>query len=216
MHLTVFGPDLNEDIGQFGYGVRLYGNPINSRFSMVHVGVSAVREEMDRDARFWARPETRVTNIRLVDTDRNDDVDSQSIYGVELAVAQNSWSVRGEYLRAEWDRKVDEDPKFNGFYIQANWAITGESFQYRQGKFIRIRPSNKKRGAWEVALRYSSVNLTDLDVLGGQENNATLALNWYGPGNQVRIQSNVIYVDTDNLAGREKLIIAQIRLQVHW
>lgn len=214
-HLTVFGPDLNERIGKFGYGARLYTNPTRTRWSLAHIGISGVREAMDRDARFWARPESRVTDTRLVDTGEDADVDTLSIFGLEMAFAHRNWSVRGEYFYTQWDREIQEDTDFSGYYLQANWVLTGESFKYRQGKFMRIRPDSS-RGAWELALRYSNVNLNDLDVLGGEERNATLALNWYGPGNQLRVQSNVIYVDTDAVAGNENPLIFQMRVQVHW
>ena len=214
-HLTAFGRDLNEDIGKFGYGARFYVNPTKTRFSMFHLGVSAVREQMDRDARFRAYPETHVTDTRLVDTLRHSEVNNQSILGLEIAGARDSYSVRAEYFIAEWERTMEEDPRFEGYYLQANWAITGEAFQYAQGKFLRLRP-NGHRGAWEVAVRYSQVDLSDLDVAGGKERNASLALNWYGPGNQLRVMSTLIYVQTDEVAGDQSPLIAQVRVQVNW
>lgn len=215
VHLTAFGPDLNERIGKFGYGARMYTNPTRTRWSLAHIGVSGVRESMDHDARFWTRPESRVTKTRLVNTGEDDDVDTQSIFGLEMAFAHRNWSLRGEYFYTEWDRIIQEDTAFSGYYLQANWVLTGESFQYRQGKFMRIRPDSS-RGAWEVALRYSNVNLNDQNVFGGEQRNTTLALNWYGPGNQLRVQSNLIYVDADTVAGSENPLIIQVRVQIHW
>lgn len=215
IHLTAFGPDLNEQIGQFGYGARLYTNPTRTKWSMAHVGVSAVQEKMDHDARFRTRPESRITETFLVDTGKDADVKTLSIYGLEMAIAHKNWSVRGEYFYSEWDRRTLENTSFDGYYAQVNWVITGETFQYKQGKFLRIRP-DKSRGAWELALRYSFVDLNDKDVFGGEETNITLALNWYGPGNQLRVQSNLIYVDANTAVGNESSLIAQIRVQVHW
>lgn len=214
-HLTAFGKDLNEDIGKFGYGGRVYVNPAKTRFNMFHIGLSAIQEKMDRDARFRAYPETRVTDIRLVDTGKHSEVDQQSIYGLELAWARKSYSFRTEYFVSEWSRDEQKDTRFDGFYIQANWAITGEPFKYAQGKFLRIRPDNPY-GAFEVAVRYSVLDLNDLDVLGGKEQNTSIALNWYGPGNQLRIQSTLIHYDTDEVAGNEDDYVAQLRVQVHW
>ena len=139
-HLTVFSKDLNNNIGKLGYGYRLYFNPTKSRSKIIHLGVSAVQEKMDRDAQFRAYPESRVTDIRLVDTGRHSDVDTQTIFGLELAGARDSFSVRGEYMIAEWDRENGRDPRFDGYYVQANWAVTGEVFRYTQGKFQRLRP----------------------------------------------------------------------------
>ncbi len=214
-HVTAFGKDLNDNVGDFGYGARFYFNPAKTRFNMFHLGVSAVQEKMDRDARFRAHPETRVTSTRLVDTGRDADVDSQSIYGLEMAGAKDNWSVRAEYLVAQWDRISSADTEFNGYYVQANRVLTGESFKYSQGKFLRIRPQST-RGAWELAVRYSYLDLTDLDVQGGKERNATIGLNWYGPGNQFRAMLNLIFVNTDAVAGNQDPFIFQVRGQLHW
>ncbi len=215
VHLTAFGPDLNEQIGKFGYGARVYTNPTRTRWSLAHIGVSAVRETMDRDARFRARPETRVTDTFLVDTRENANVEQQSIFSLEMALAHKSWSIRGEYFYTEWQRKTQKDTNFSGYYLQAAWVLTGESFQYKQGRFLRIRPGSSK-GAWEVALRYSAIDLNDQDVLGGTENNTTLALNWYGPGNQMRIQTNLIRARANTVTGNENPLILQVRAQFHW
>lgn len=214
-HLTVFGSDLNDNIGKFGYGARFYYNPTRKRLRMVHLGISAVREEMDRDARFRAYPETRVTDIRLVDTGRHSEVDQQTIYGIELAGARDSWSFRSEYFWADWKRSGLANPGFDGYYLQANWAITGETFNYTQGKFLRIRP-NSHIGAFEVAIRHSRLDLDDLDIYGGKQKNTSLALNWYSPGNQFRLQGSVIYVDPESDTSEESSWVAQVRAQLHW
>lgn len=215
VHLTAFGPDFNEQVGKFGYGLRMYTNPTRTPWSMTHIGISGVREDVDDVARFRARPESRVTDVFLVDTGKNPDVDTQSIYSFEAAVANKNWAVRGEYFYTQWERDTQKNANFSGYYLQANWVLTGESFQYKQGKFLRIRPDSSK-GAWEVALRYSAVNLNEQNIFGGAEKNTTLALNWYSPGYQLRIQSNLIYVNTDSVAGNENSLIFQVRAQIHW
>lgn len=214
-HLTVFGSDLNDNIGKFGYGARFYFNPTRNRFNMFHLGISAVQEKMDRDARFRAYPETRVTDLRLIDTGQVREVNDQSILGVELAAARDSYSLRSEYYVATWHREQGGDPQFDGFYVQANWAVTGETFNYQQGKFLRIRPQNTY-GAFEVALRYSTLDLNDLDVTGGEQTNTSVALNWYGPGNQLRVQGALIHVGPDSNTTQVSSLVAQVRVQIHW
>jgi phosphate-selective porin OprO/OprP len=152
---------------------------------------------------------------RLVDTGRHTEVDTQSIYGLELAAALDSFSMRGEYFTAKWNCDGGSKPNFDGYYLQVNWAITGEPFQYTQGKFLRIKPTSPS-GFWEIAARYSQVNLNDLDILGGEEKNTSLAVNWYGRGNQLRVMGNVIFVNTDAIAGNQNPTIFQVRVQVHW
>jgi phosphate-selective porin OprO/OprP len=144
-----------------------------------------------------------------------DDVTHQYIGAAEIAGAKDSFMFRGEFFRATWQRSTAKDPVFVGGYIQASWVLTGESFNYTQGKFIRIRPQSLK-GAWEVAVRYSMVDLNDRDVTGGKERNFTVGLNWYAPANQFRVMSNLIFVRTDEYAGNESPTIIQLKAQFHW
>jgi phosphate-selective porin OprO/OprP len=215
IHFTLFGPDLNGSIGDSGFAGRVYFNPTRDRFSLFHVGLSGVSENMSRKTRFFSHPESRVTSKRLVDTGIYDDVTHQYIGAAEIAGAKDSFMFRGEFFRATWQRSTAKDPVFVGGYIQASWVLTGESFNYTQGKFIRIRPQSLK-GAWEVAVRYSMVDLNDRDVTGGKERNFTVGLNWYAPANQFRVMSNLIFVRTDEYAGNESPTIIQLKAQFHW
>ncbi len=215
LHVTLFGPDLNRSIGDSGLAGRAYFNPTRSRFSLFHIGASLVSENMSRKTRFFSHPESRVTNKRLVDTGIYEDITQQYIGALEIAGARGSFMFRGEYFFAKWKRTDNENPAFSGYYIQASKVLTGESFNYTQGKFVRIRPQNP-RGAWEVAARYSNVNLNDQDVTGGKEKNLTIGLNWYAPANQFRVMSNLIFVRTDKYAGNEDPTIFQLRAQFHW
>ena len=215
LHVTLFGPDLNGSIGDSGYASRVYFNPTRSRFSLFHVGASYVFENMSRKTRFFSHPESRVTDERLVDTGIFEDISEQQIAALEVAGAKDSFMFRGEFFRAKWYRKTEIDPVFKGFYVQASWILTGETFKYTQGKFIRIRPQNP-RGAWETAVRFSRVDLNDQSITGGEQKNLTLAVNWYAPGNQFRVMSNLIFVRTDEYAGDESPTIIQLRAQFHW
>ncbi|MDX2350390.1 MAG: porin, partial [Porticoccus sp.] len=92
-HLTAFGGDINEDTGDSGYGGRFYFNPAKTRFSLFHVGVSVVQENIDGDARSRAYPESRVADTRLIDTQDIKSVDKQKVGGLELAAAKDSYSL---------------------------------------------------------------------------------------------------------------------------
>jgi phosphate-selective porin OprO/OprP len=219
VHVTLFGPDLNGSIGDSGYASRVYFNPTRSRFSLFHIAASYVSENMSRKTRFFSHPESRVTNERLVDTEIFEDVSRQQIGVLELAGAKESFMFRGEFFSAKWDRESNENPFFKGFYMQASWILTGETFKYTQGKFLRVRPQSP-RGAWEAAVRFSKIDLNGQDIRGGEEKNLTLAVNWYAPGNQFRVMSNLIFVRTDvwnfEDSEEESPTIFQLRAQFHW
>jgi len=215
VHMTLFGPDLNGSIGDSGYAGRVYFNPTRERFALFHVGASFVLENMSRKTRFFSHPESRVTKERLVDTGTFDDIDEQRIAALEVAGSRDSMMFRAEFFRAKWDRNTAKDPVFKGFYAQAAWVWTGETYRYTQGKFLRVRPQNP-RGAWELAVRFSRVDLNEQGIFGGEEKNLTFAVNWYAPANQFRVMSNLIFVRTDKYAGYESPTIFQLRAQFHW
>jgi phosphate-selective porin OprO/OprP len=52
-------------------------------------------------------------------------------------------------------------------------------------------------GAWQIAARYSWIDLQDSGMNGGEEQNVTAALNWHLFSN-LRMQFNYTYVDLDD------------------
>ena len=133
-----------------------------------------------------ARPETSLTP-RTLDT-KTFGVDDETILGAEAAFVQGPFSVQGEYFWASVDSGSDAtmapDPNFHGWYVLGSWFLTGESRPYKKGSFGRVKPKTTFRkdemgGAWEVALRYASVDLDDRGVQGGVASDWTAGVNWY-------------------------------------
>ncbi len=212
LHFTGFGEDPNTDIGRQGYGARFFFNPARTNLAVLHLGGSVTQVQMEGEvARIWARPESHLTDVRLVDTGEFTDVRKQKVLSLELAGARKAGSFRGEFYRAEWDRVAQPKATFYGYYVQLGMFLTGEPFNYQSGKFIRPQIL-KDSGAWEVALRYSKIDLDDGSISGGEENNITLGVNWYSK-HQWRIMANLIKVDSRTAAGKKDLTIVQVRAQ---
>jgi len=77
--------------------------------------------------------------------------------------------------------------------------VQGVGFRYQ----ARQVASGYEVTGWEVAARYSTLDLPDGGVLGGEEENWTVGVNWYVNRN-VRVSAN--YVDakaTPNRLGAE-------------
>jgi phosphate-selective porin OprO/OprP len=91
---------------------------------------------------------------------------------------------------------------FWGVYAQVSFFLTGEHRPYEPdyGRFGRVRPkanidpAEGGFGAFEVAARYSYLDLDDRNVQGGRLSDVTLGLNWYLFPN-ARIMLNYIHAD---------------------
>lgn len=214
VHGVFFTQDPNNDAGKYGASVRVITNPIRADGGMAHLGFSLVHEKMDREARYRTRPESHVTDIRLVDTGDYDDVSYQSILGVEVAGALGSFTSRLEGFASQWDRENSKDNIFYGAYLEIGTFLTGQDFRYRDGKFVKPQIEQGQK-AWEAGVRVSWVDLNDGDVRGGIQKNAGFALNWY-PRRNLRAQLNLIYYDAERDTGDESGWIAQTRVQLSW
>lgn len=214
-NITVFAGDPNEGVGSQGWAARGYFNPTRGMFHVIHIGGSFMQLSSDDDARIYARPESHVTNTRLIDTGTWVDVGTSSALGLELAGSRGPVMFRSEFYRTEWTRSAGDNPRFKGWYAEASWFLTGEKAHYREGKFIRPNIQNEN-GAWEVALRFSTVNLNDEDIQGGTEKNLAFGINWYSRAHW-RLMANVIKVHAeDGPFGEQKPWITQLRAQYYF
>ena len=90
--------------------------------------------------------------------------------------------------------------------MQLGYFLTGESRGYdkRMGKYDRVKPLENfflvrdengrvqyGLGAWELAYRYSYLNLNDSSIQGGVYSEHTVGLNWYWNPN-IKFQINYI------------------------
>lgn len=149
-----------------------------------HVGASGEYRQGANDAtlRLRARPETSVTNTRLVDTGVLTGVDEIVTVGIETALRRGPLLLQAEYLQATADRPAASggDADFTGGYVAASWFVTGERRDYSeaQGAFGGVEP-RRDWGAVEVALRASTLDLDDGLVTGGQQDSLSANVNWY-------------------------------------
>ncbi len=176
---------------------------------ILHIGASAVYEDlMDNNiVRLRDRPEARDSkggSIRLIDANVQD-AESTFKASLELLFIGGPFSIEAEYLQATVNRTVGDNPTFNGFNIQSSYVLTGESRSYSRGLVGTISPEGD-RGAWEVALRYSFMDLNDAGFTGGEQRNITLGLNHYITS-RLRFMGNVVFVNVDYLEDNPVLLV---------
>ncbi len=210
----------------FGFSGRLTYGPLLAENTRLHLGASAAYRNTgtNENVRFRERPESHMTDTRLVDTG-NIDTDDYNRFVLESALISGPLSLAGEYYFVMLERALAGNPSldFSGYYIEGGWFLTGESMNYfaNQGAFGKITPrgivGRGGIGAWQIAARFSNVDLTDGDITGGEEDNFTLALNWFATPN-IRFSANYVSVlDVDGgPADGDEPDIFQIRSQVEF
>jgi phosphate-selective porin OprO/OprP len=203
-----------------GASSRLTFSPVHEPGAVWHAGLFGAyrRTGEDDTVLFRTRPEAHVDDTRLVGTGPITNAVGYVTVGVEAAWVGGPWSVQGEWIGVEVDREDACAPFFSGYYLYASWFLTGESRSYDQpsGTFGRVAPRRPLAedgiGAWELALRYSCLDLQD-DVRGGEERNVTAGVNWY-TGKYTRFMLNYVNASVDHDEGDIDAHIVQVRTQV--
>ena len=183
---------------------------------LVHLGLSYSHKfRAGRDIRFRSRPEAQL-GPRFVDT-RSFGVDGVDLLNPEVALVYGPASVQFEWTTALADSESGSHPDFHGWYISGSYFLTGENRIYNtsSGAFDRVTPKNNFDaqggwGAWELAARYSVLDLDDTNIRGGELDTFTLGLNWYLNPN-VRMMFNYVRAD---LADSGEADIFESRVQV--
>lgn len=227
----VFGQGFDQD------GIRASGTALTGRTTHLfideprnkfHLGLSGTfRHVGSTDSiRFRSRPEVGITENYMVDTGNLEDAENMPKAGMEFAYVDGPLSLQSEFLGSWVQRDRGRSTLFfHGLYANVGWFLTGESRPYERGsaRFGQIKPNlpvdRGGRGAWEVALRMSRVDLTDDDIIGGEETNLTLGLNWY-LSSTMRVMANYVNVLEMDRPGSEfdgnTMSLFQMRFQVEF
>jgi len=174
---------------------------------------------------FFARPECRVNTPRFADT-RRIIAPHYEVLGAEAALIWGRFQLQSEYMCALVSDAVYPyengqprgDAFFQGVYVQGSCFLTGECRPYllKEARPGRLKPhenfftiGNEETawacpeycgpGAWEVALRYSHLDLDNSGIDGGVLNDITAGLNWYlNPNTKVQWNYILVFRDSPN------------------
>ena len=175
------------------------------------------------------RPELRIDPTSIISTGAlgtaGNQVSGAQVYSYELAGNYENLFAQSEGFVYQISRYGLPDNTFYGGYLQGAWTITGEQHKYNPaaGAYGGITPAvpfslkNGGWGAWELAARYSYMNLDDNvasalaggaaagkgnGIVGGRQQVMTLGLNWY-PNNNIRFDLDYLHglIDKTSTAG---------------
>ena len=174
------GDDVNiEDVRNIT--TRITFLPVNNDNNLLHLGAAfSSRSSSDDTYSVSSRAENHL-GTKLLDMDL-EDVSGMNLMGAEMAFVMGSFSVQGEYVMNSVEAM--EDYCFSGYYGQVSYFLTGEKRKYKNSLagFDRVKPNKNMKegeglGAFEVAARYSSMDLSEAHA--GTLNDITVGLNWY-------------------------------------
>lgn len=166
------------------------------------------------EGRFRTRPEAR-SDARWLNTDRIDGETHADTLAAEMMYNRGPLNLTAEAMFTHVNRSEASGPEadFYGYYAQASYFLTGDHMNYKRSVGSIDRPSimenfdpfsncNPRYGAWQVAARYSMLDLTDGDIQGGVGRSMTYSVNWwFSP--YARIQFNAI---RGSIAGHEDVM----------
>jgi phosphate-selective porin OprO/OprP len=207
VHTGIFGSTAgtnspNDDEG-YSFSLRGHYNPMLRGSDLVHLGAAVSYRHPDADTiRYRSQPEAAVDDNRIVDTGDILDVDNIHMYSLEFAGQHGATHFQSQYDKATINRGDNPDADFSSWYVNLGHFLTADSRNYstKSGVFGRVNPTKPMGaggyGAWEIAARYSELDLNDANIQGGEVKNTTLGLNWY-PNSWLKFMVNYIMVDGD-------------------
>lgn len=144
---------------------------------------------------------------------------TKGLRGAELAYGQGAFKVQAEMAEADYNARnlstqVDVvRGKYRTQYVAFLYNITGENWydSYKDGAFSSIKiksnydSSGSGIGAWQVGLRFSSYDATDLQATGGASvltngsnkgKTTTIGLTWFiNPNSRVMLNHSMTHFD---------------------
>lgn len=171
----------------------------NEGRSLLHLGAAyTYRSEEQDQIQFQSFPEARAGTPQpagippFVDTGIIAAGSDQRV-GTEVLLIRGPLTLQGEYIFTSVDQIAAPRLTFHGAYGFISYFLTGEHRTYNKSlgtldrvfpfeNFFRVRTEEgieQGRGAWEVAVRYSHIDLDSENIAGGTLDDVTLALNWH-------------------------------------
>ncbi len=113
--------------------------------------------------------------------------ENANLFNAELASTWGSWHAQSEFRYSTVNLTSGGSAGFPSFYAQTGYILTGEHRPYNKTNAVlgRVKPKSAfgarcgGTGAWELACRYSWIDLNEGAINGGELSNVTYGLNWY-------------------------------------
>jgi phosphate-selective porin OprO/OprP len=150
--------------------------------NLVHLGFGLRHSNVKKGLQFLTEPEFNKSPT-FVDTGFMDANESMQV-NLEASWRKGPLWINAEYVDTAVDAPTLGDPDFSGFHASATWVLTGEMRPYnKKSGILGAVPVAKtvNQGGWgalEFGARYSSIDLTDGLVDGGEMDIWSVGVKW--------------------------------------
>ena len=191
--------------------------------NLVHLGLGYRHSNAKEGFRYLTEPEFNQAPL-YVDTGFGTETgmlpaDDLQTWNAEIAWRRGPVWLASEYTRSDVDNPALGNPSFDGYWLAASWILTGEMRAYnkKSGTFGGVPVSRgvyqNGKGAWELSARWSSIDLEDGAVRGGEMDVASLGLTWWAtPFFGVSANYRYIWNELDGLEGESSGLNARLML----
>lgn len=209
---AMFGQRLDGKNQGVGVAARA-SRALHSDEDLLHLGVGVAFDAPGNEsARFSSKPESALATSSLVDTGTLAGVDHVTRAGVEALWISGAWSLQGEAATVR-GRRDAADLRGNGGYALASWSPSGHRRNYKAGTVSS--PTLGDGMAWELFLRYSTLDLNSAASNGGHQSDWNLGATWYVNA-YARVMANYIIADSRRRGVDDDPRLLQMRLQLQF
>ncbi len=177
-----------DGVGNYAVLGRLAYQVVSTPNATLHLGVNAGDwyqvEKHQIDLKDTVN--STVDPTALIDTGTISNVKNGTVIGPELAGTYHNFYAQGEYYNYNVNRTGTSNLSFNGGYAQASYSIGGRRhYKPGAGAYSGVIPDHDfslktgGMGAFELAARYSYLDLNSNNVYGGKLNGYGVGINWY-------------------------------------
>ena len=191
------------DDGSYSFAVRFAAFFLHDKEQnrVLHVGIGySYITCVNNGIQLRARPDIG-TGPRFVDTGTVL-ANEENLFNAELMFQWKKFHAQLEFFGADLSGSGGPEPSFTGWYVEVGYFLVGGQHNYSTDKKCNDRPKISQNfhagaggpGAWQVAFRFDTIDLTDSGVAGGVQETFTFGVNWYW-NPHMRVMFNVIWAD---------------------
>lgn len=209
VNAAAFGQRLDGTLESTGFATRATWLLRKHEREVLHVGGGFATESPDAgQASFSANAGTPLASARLGSTGTLRGVERIDRAGLEALWIRGAGSLQAEVARVSVSR--DGAARFDGDArsLLATWSPSGHSRSYKRG--VPGAPAGDG-AAWELAARWSAIDLTDAGITGGDVRQVALSA-IYIPNAHLRIGANLVRGTRDGRV--DEPLLAALRIQL--